>query len=200
MRRRTLTWLTLCAVLAAQAAGAAQESKKDPVDPTPPPLGTASFTPPPAVEGEPLTSNTFVIRAALVHMTEIELGQLAMARSSDPRVQDFARKMVDEHQKSLAQLRATAASAKVALPGALDQRHAELRKSLASLQGKEFDTAYAKAMAMGHDEAVALFDAASSSDNLMPSLQKYARDALPVVRKHRDAAHELHALYASEAR
>jgi putative membrane protein len=123
----------------------------------------------------------------------VELGQLAMKRSSDPRVQTFARTMVEQHQRSLQDLRAAAADAKVALPGSVDEKHREVVQSLKSLQGEEFDTQYAKAMAKGHDEAVALFDAAANSDKLPESLHSYAARTLPVVRSHRDAAHQLHA-------
>ena len=190
MRRFLLLMAAPLALVLHTAAG--QESKQ-PVDPTPPPLGTASFNPPPSVENEPLTANTFVIRAAIASMAEIELGQLAMKRASDPRVQTFARTMVEQHQKSLQDLRSAAAEAKVALPGTVDEKHREVVQSLKSLQGEEFDAAYSKAMAKGHDEAVALFDAAKHSSKLPESLHEYAARALPVIQAHRDAAQELHA-------
>jgi putative membrane protein len=192
MRARTLMILAACAALAVPLAAAGQDTKKDPVEPTPPPLGTASFEPPPVVHEVPLTANTFAIRAALAHMTEIELGELALARSKDPRVQAFARRMASDHRKSLEQLKRIVAEAKVALPGTLDEKHRKLKESLASLQGKEFDNAYAKAMAEGHDEAVALFDAAAHSDELPNAMRQYASSTLPTVREHRNAAHELH--------
>jgi putative membrane protein len=197
MRARTLMILGACATLAVPLAAAGQESKKEPVDRTPPPLGTASFEPPEAVDQEPLTGATFTIRAALGHMTEIELGELALARSKDPGIQAFARRMVTDHRKSLEQLkRAAAADSGLALPGTLDEKHRKLKQSLASLQGKEFDAAYATAMAQGHDEAVALFDAAAHADKLQDPLRQYATSTLPVVREHRNAAQELHRAHA----
>ena len=193
MRCRSLLIAAAPLALIVQLATAAEETKQQPADPTPPPLGTASFTPPPAVEEEPLTANTFVVRAAVANMAEVELGQLAAARSTDPKVQAFARKMVEQHGQSLQQLRAAAADAKIALPATVDEKHRELKQSLSSLQGEEFDAAYAKAMAKGHDEAVALFDAAAHASKLPESLRAYAAKALPVVRQHRDGAQELHA-------
>jgi putative membrane protein len=196
MHARALIILTACSALAVPLAFG-QESKKEPIDPTPPPLGTASFEPPEAVDQEPLTGATFVIRAALAHMTEIELGELALARSKDPGIQGFARRMVTDHRKSLEHLkRAAAAESGLALPGTLDEKRRKLKQSLSSLQGKEFDAAYAKAMADGHDEAVSLFDAASHAEKLPDPVHQYASSTLPVVREHRDAAHELHAAQA----
>jgi putative membrane protein len=144
----------------------------------------------------PLTATTFVIRAAVAHMAEIDMGELALARSKDPGVQAFARRMASDHRKSLEQLKRIAADAKLALPGTLDEKHRKLEKSLSSLQGKEFDEAYAKAMAAGHDEAVALFDAAAQSKDLPDAMRQYASGTLPTVREHRNAAHELHAAQA----
>ena len=48
------------------------------------PLGTASFTPPEANAKSPvLTPQTFVTRAAVANMAEIEASQLALERSGD---------------------------------------------------------------------------------------------------------------------
>ena len=48
-------------------------------------------------------------------------------------------------------------------------------------------------MAKGHDEAVALFDAAAHSPKMPEALKAYAAKSLPIVRQHRDGAQVLHA-------
>jgi putative membrane protein len=157
-----------------------------------PPLGTASFTPPSSAEEAPLTAETFVVRAAIANMAEVELGKLALSRSSDPAVQAYARMMVDQHGRAQQDLKNAAAEAKIALPATVDEKHRKLAQKLASLSGADFDREYAKAMAAGHDDAVALFDAAAHAKNLPSSLQAFASRTLPVVRQHRDAAQQLY--------
>jgi putative membrane protein len=179
--------------LACQLALAQEPQKRQPIDPTPPPLGTSSYTPPPAVAEEPLTARTFVVRAGLANMAETELSQLALARSGNAEIQAYARKMVQEHGAAQAKLRAAAAEAKVALPGTLDKQHQETKDALTRLHAQEFDAGYIKAMVAGHDAAVALFDAAAHSPTLPKVLQSYAIGTLPIIRAHRDAAYALNA-------
>jgi predicted outer membrane protein len=172
--------------------GSAQQTTPSPQNP--PPRGTASFEPPPALaEDAPLTAQTFVIRAAIVNMMEIDLADLALSRSHDPALQGYARKMRDEHWRAQEKLRAVAGDAKVALPAMPDKKHQELKDALKRAPDDEFDAGYVKAIVAGHDEAVALFDAASSSKikTLPAAFQHYAADMLPLVKSHRDAAYAL---------
>ena len=175
-----------------QVALAQQPQKREPIDPTPPPRGTASFEPPPSLaEDAPLTAQTFVIRAAIVNMTETDLAELALTRSQNAALQGFARKMLDEHRRAQERLRSVAADTKIALPAMADKKHQDLADALKRSEADEFDAAYIKAMVSGHDEAVALFDAAASSKTLPKPLQQYAIGMLPMIRKHRDAAYAL---------
>ena len=80
---------------------------------------------------------------------------------------------------------------KIALPAKVDKKHEDLKGSLKRSARDEFDGGYVKAMVSGHDEAVALFDAASRSKTLPRPLQLYATEMLPMIRNHRDAAHAL---------
>lgn len=170
----------------------AQEPKREPIDQTPPPRGTASFQPPPAlVEDAPLTAQTFVIRAAIANMMETDLAELALSRSHDTAIQSYATRMLDEHRRAQEKLRLVAADTKIALPAMVDQKHQELKDSLKRAAPDEFDAEYVKAMVSGHDQAVALFDAAASSKTLPKPLQRYAIETLPIVRNHRDATYAL---------
>ncbi len=191
MRRGSLV-LTLPLVVLCQMALAQQPQQREPVDPTPPPRGTASFQPPPSLaEDAPLTAQTFVIRAAIVNMAETELAELALNRSQNAAAKGFARKMLDEHRRAQEKLRTAAVDTNIALPAKVDKKHQDLADTLKRSEADEFDAGYIKAMVSGHDEAVALFDAAASSKTLPKPLQRYAIEMLPTIRNHRDAAHAL---------
>jgi putative membrane protein len=191
--RHVVLLIAVPLTLVCQLAFSQQPQTREPVDPTPPPRGTSSFQPPPALaEDAPLTAQTFVVRAGIVNMAETELAELALRRSQDAAVKAFARKMLDQHRQAQEKLRSVAAEVKVALPAMLDQKHQQIGDSLKRAPAGEFDAAYVKAMVSGHDEAVGLFDAASRATRLPKVLQNYASSILPIVREHRDAAHELH--------
>lgn len=184
--------VTASLVLLCQLALAQQPQTREPIDPTPPPRGTASFEPPPALaEDAPLTAQTFVIRAAIVNMSETELAELALERSPDAAIQSYARTMINDHRQAQEKLRAVAADANIALPAMVDQKHQELKDSLKRAAPDEFDAGYVKAIVSAHDRAVALFDAASQSKTLPKPLQRYAIDMLPLIRNHRNAAYAL---------
>jgi putative membrane protein len=191
MHRGSLLF-TSALLLLCQVASAQQPQKREPVDPTPPPRGTASFEPPPSLaEDAPLTAQTFVIRAAIVNMAETDLAELALTRSQNAAAKGFARKMLDEHRRAQEKLRTVAADTHIALPAMVDKKHQDLAEALKRSEADEFDAAYIKAMVSGHDEAVALFDAAASSKTLPKPLQRYAIEMLPTIRNHRDAAYAL---------
>jgi putative membrane protein len=191
MRHRSLL-VTVPLALVCQLALAQQPQTREPIDPTPPPRGTASFEPPPAlVEDAPLTAQTFVIRAAVVNIFESDLAEFALARSQDAAIQAFARTMIDDHRRAQEKLRVVAVDTKIALPAMVDQKHQELKDSLERAAPDEFDAGYVKAIVSGHDQAVALFDAASQSRTLPRQLQRYAIDMLPLIRNHRNAAYAL---------
>jgi putative membrane protein len=184
--------LLLAACLASFVSLVWAQQSQQPRDQLPAPRGTTSFEPPSSVHEEPLAAHTFVARAGIADMMEMESSELALRRSQDPAVQAYARKMVDEHRKALGNLKSVAAEAKVSVPGTLDQKHEEKKTALSRLAGKDFDKEYAQLMVAGHDEAVALYDAAASAQKLPEVLQRYAKRTLPVIRAHRDAAHQLH--------
>jgi len=189
MRLRSI--LVALPLLLVYQLGSAQQT---PSPQSPPPRGTASFEPPPSLaEDAPLTAQTFVIRAAIANMMEIDLADLALSRSHDAGLQAYARKMRDEHWRAQEKLRAVAGDAKIAMPAMADKKHQDLKDALKRAPADEFDAGYVKAIVAGHDEAVALFDAAANGKtNALPKpFQHYASEMLPIVRSHRDAARAL---------
>jgi putative membrane protein len=182
---------------AIQLASAPLLSQQQP-DPTPPPRGTTSFTPLPDLEKQPLTAATFVARAGIVNMSEIELGDLALAKSTDPAVKEFAERLVERHRAANEQLKTLAKEQRVSLPGTIDEDHRKLKQELTALDKKAFDARYLEALAAEHDNAVALFEAASHAPQLPTTLKDYAEDALKQEKEHRQTAQGLEAAQAAD--
>ncbi|HKS57004.1 MAG TPA: DUF4142 domain-containing protein [Steroidobacteraceae bacterium] len=140
-----------------------------------------------------VTPQSFTTQAAVIGQAEIDLGQLALQQTQDSGVRDYAQRMVRDHQAAAARLRKIAGEEDLDLPQSLDAGHAALKEKLSSLRGTAFDREYAKAMAKGHDNAVALFESASQASQMTPALKEFAAATLPTLKQHMQMAHELQA-------
>lgn len=137
----------------------------------------------------PTTPQTFASQAAIIGKAEIELGQLALKNTQDESVRTYAERMVKDHSAADKKLKAIAAKENLQLPQSLDQEHQSLKTKLQSLKGEDFDRAYVKAMANGHDKAVALFESASQQQQMPDELKQFAASTL---EQHQEMAHSLH--------
>lgn len=132
---------------------------------------------------------TFVKKAAIAGMTEVELGKIALSKSQDPAIRKFAQKMVDDHTKANEQLETIAKSKGIDVPKELDAEHKAMVQALNAKSGAAFDAAYSEAMNMDHARAVALFEGASGSND--SDLAGFAKKTLPTLNEHKDMAHSL---------
>ena len=137
------------------------------------------------------TPQTFVKMAAEDGMAEVDLAKLALKKSSNSDVKQFAQKMEQDHEQANDQLSSIAKSKGMEVPDKLDAKHEALMKSLSAKSGKAFDQAYAEHMAKDHSKAVALFQgAAQSSDS---DLAAFAKKTLPTLEEHKQLADNLNA-------
>ena len=139
-----------------------------------------------------VTPESFASQAAIIGKAEIELGQIALKNTQDAGVRKYAERMVKDHSAADKKLKAIAAKESLQLPQSLDQEHETLKTKLQSLKGADFDRAYVKAMANGHDKAVALFESASQQTQMPGELKQFAASTLPTLEEHKEMAHSLH--------
>jgi putative membrane protein len=139
-----------------------------------------------------VSPQSFATQAAVIGKAEIELGQLAAQKSQDKNVREYAQRMVKDHKAADAKLKKIADQENLTLPQSLDAEHEALKQKLSGLQGAAFDREYAKAMAKGHDKAVALFESASQASQMPAELKEFAAATLPTLKEHKDMAHSLH--------
>jgi putative membrane protein len=140
-----------------------------------------------------ISPQSFASQAAVIGKAEIELGQLAAQQSQDDDVREYAQRMVKDHKAAASKLEKVAKQTNLMLPESLDAEHEALKQKLSGLQGDAFDREYAKAMAKGHDKAVALFEAASQAPQMTSELKEFAASTLPTLREHDKLAHSLNA-------
>jgi putative membrane protein len=140
-----------------------------------------------------VTPESFASAAASISRAEIELGQLAMERTQDAKVRQYAQLMVRDHKAQADALKKLASQQKIQLPQALDPKHQGIKQKLIRLNGADFDREYARTMVQGHDDAVALFESASQAPQLTSELKEFAANNLTKLKQHRGLAHSLEA-------
>lgn len=136
-----------------------------------------------------LTAQEFVTRASAAGQAEVEMGKLALEKSTAPDIKAFAQKMVEDHTSTGQEL-ATLAKSKGLAPAAAPSD--AQRAVIAGLRGKSgaaFDEAYAQQAQKDHDEAVSLFSAAGTLADT--TLAEFARMTLPKLTAHQQAAAQL---------
>jgi putative membrane protein len=142
-----------------------------------------------AMAADPPTPATFVKKAALDGMTEVELGKVALEKSQNAEVRRFAQRMVTDHGKANAELASIAKTKGIEPPKKLDADHESMVQELKGKSGAEFDAAYSHHMSMDHSKAIALFeDAARTTD---ADVAGFAKKTLPTLKEHKQLADKL---------
>jgi putative membrane protein len=141
--------------------------------------------------GAPSTSS-FVQKAAMSDMYEIEAGKIASQKGKSDAVKQFGQQMVDAHSKTTDELKGIVQSEKldVDLPTKLDDSHQSMIDALNKASADDFDKTYAKQQVDAHQEAVDLFKS-YSKDGDNASLKQFATKTLPVIQEHLEMAKKL---------
>lgn len=134
-------------------------------------------------------TKTFVEKAAVNGMAEVEAGKIALSKSQDPAIRSFAERMVKDHTMANTELKGIAASKGIDAPTQLDAEHQAKLDKLASKSGAEFDREYSQHMNMDHSKAIALFEGASKSTD--GEVAGFAKKTLPKLKEHKMLAEKL---------
>jgi putative membrane protein len=163
--------------------------------PSPQNTNQLSTTPLPGSEDhkvkDKLNNAAFIEKAALAGLTEVKVSRLAVKKGTTPAIRDFAELMVKDHSAANKQLSSAAASIGAPVPSELDDPHTAAVEKLATLSGRDFDSAYVSLMKQDHDAAVALFENASGELSLAEELRHFAARTLATLRNHQLQAHNL---------
>ena len=133
----------------------------------------------------------FANKAAIAGMTEVGLGKMAINRTSNQKIREFAHMMVADHGKANTELIEIAKKKNITLPGTLDADHQKMTDSISKLSGTDFARAYVNAMVEGHKKALALMqnEATNGKD---AELKAFAAKTAPMVQMHLDAINKIH--------
>jgi putative membrane protein len=134
---------------------------------------------------------TFVKKAAISDMYEIQASQLAQTKATSTDVKSFAGRMIADHTRTSTQLKAILTSKSgLTAPKAIDADHRALLSHLRGASGAAFDRLYAQQQLEAHQQAVMLFTSESQSGK-DPDLKNFAAQTLPTLQQHLSMAQQL---------
>lgn len=125
----------------------------------------------------------FVEHAAQGGMFEVQAGQLAVSRASNPQVKAYAQRLVDDHSKGNNELTQIANAKGVELPAAPKRSDRREIEKLAKKTGGDFDKEFVKNAVKDHKKDIKEFEKAAK-DVKDPDLKAFAEKTLPVLRDH----------------
>ncbi|WP_121356054.1 DUF4142 domain-containing protein [Flavisolibacter nicotianae] len=134
--------------------------------------------------------STFVMKAAMGGMMEVEAGKIAQQNAQSERVKAFGTMMVNDHGNANNELSTFASSRGLTLPTALPADMQKHLDGMRNMKGKAFDNHYIGMMLSDHKKDVGEFEKESTSAN-DAELKSWAAKTLPVLKTHLDSAQAL---------
>jgi putative membrane protein len=127
--------------------------------------------------------HTFVTKAAEGGLAEVQLGNLAKDKATNPDVKTFGQQMVDDHSKANDELKTLASSKGITLPAEPDAKQKAEHDRLSKLSGAEFDREYMRLMVSDHRTDVAEFRR-ESEHGTDADVKAFAAKTLPTLEHH----------------
>ena len=140
------------------------------------------------------TPTAFAATAAQHGVTEVALGVLALRRSRNWQVRQFAQRMVRDHGRALRELQSLVERKGLILPTKLNAKYEAMVGSLHRKSNAAFDQAYVELVGKDHARVIAWFESASKSSD--SDVAGFAHDTLATLHEHKQLAEHLHASMA----
>ena len=127
--------------------------------------------------------SSFIKNAAEGGMSEVELGQLAQQKATNPAVKEFGAMMVTDHTAANEKLKAVAAAKQVSLPDSPSLMQKASKKKLDMMSGDSFDKSYVKGMIDDHKADIKEFQK-EATEGKDPEVKAFAVATLPTLKAH----------------
>jgi putative membrane protein len=131
----------------------------------------------------PEQAQPYTQMAAASDLFEIESSRLALSRSQNADIRQFAQMMVDHHSQTTQQLMAAAGATGITVAPALMPAQSQMLQQLQQAGGSGFDSLYRTQQVQAHEMALALHGNYAGSGDA-PALRQVATAAVPIVTQH----------------
>lgn len=132
----------------------------------------------------------FATNAADAGITEISMANLAISKTGNKEITDFANMMLKDHGAANDELIALARSKNITLPTTMSKENQNRRNDLAEKTGSDFDKKYVDMMEKDHVKVLAFMEheAMKGTD---PDLKAFASKMMPVINSHINAIRKI---------
>jgi putative membrane protein len=128
---------------------------------------------------------------AHANLAEVETGKLALEKSKNEQVRQFAQRMIDDHTTALKELQTLAQSRGVTLPTETDVQHKTIATALKALSGDTFDHQYMERVGIGDHERTHDLLQKAVKNARDADLKAYAQKTLKTVDQHLSMAKKM---------
>jgi putative membrane protein len=132
----------------------------------------------------------FITKAAQSDMTEIQTSQLALRKSKNKSVRDYAQMMIKHHTESSKELKPIAQSKRVPMPRNIGPENTALLTNLRKVNGSQFDQAYMQGQVQAHTKTQAEYQKYLDQGQ-DPQLRAFATKISPLVAQHLEMAQKM---------
>ena len=137
-----------------------------------------------------MTDKAFLKKAMQGGMAEVQTAQLALTKSNNDQVKQFAQMMIDDHTKMNDQAKPIAQQNGVAVPSAPDKKSQAMMAKLQGMSGDAFDKAYIQDMVKDHQQDEKDFKA-EASNGQNPQIKDLASQGEPIIAGHLQKVQQL---------
>ena len=146
-------------------------------------VNTAEMQQPTGDPAAAMADKLFLKKAIAGSMAEIQVAKLALTKSSNDQVKQFAQKMIDDHGKLLDASKSVATKDGVEVPSGPSKKDQAIYAKLNALSGADFDKAYVKDMVKDHKSDDNDFKT-EESNATMPDVKMLATRGEPIIANH----------------
>ena len=136
-----------------------------------------------SVRAQDVEDSKFLQEAIQSNIAEVKMSELALQRSNDDGVREFAHRLQTDHSVSMQQTTALAKDLGTSIPSTPSAEAQQHYATLAKLSGQEFDAVFVNHMVAAHREAVAKFDDEAHA-NPSSAISDFATKTLPTLKQH----------------
>lgn len=138
----------------------------------------------------PEQATVFLTKALQGGSTEVQMGKLALDKSQNAEVKNFAQHLIKDHSQAGENVKKLAGAKQLPLPTQISSNQQSQLTHLASLSGAEFDKEFMALNVQIHEKDVAEFQNQASS-NPDHEVRALAANTLPKLQTHLKMAKDL---------
>lgn len=129
----------------------------------------------------------FASKATASNNFEIQAANIALVKSQDQNIKQYAQMIVDDHTAAGNELATLVKNKNWQLSTPDNQNYTQLIDQLNNADAASFDRTYGDLMVKSHQDAITLFkDASTGTATTDADLRKFATDKIPSFQKHLD--------------